>query len=311
METGPYVDIHQLYDEVQHNFPKIKQSNCEIGTCKKVYQLPNNLGLAVTHGNSLTEKELIHNEHVYLSYLKDQGYPVVNFHGAVFPVESGENRTRYGYLMDYISHAVFVEAKTPALIKAQIFAALLGIPTLAREAWWGLHNKSLTEEICRQLKNPRNLPSIQESAGVLFENFKKLINKLHEDNLAIADLQIMLSQDGGLTIIDPLDVVKIDPEMKTVISVIHPQRKPASGFIPFLLQTNQWLERAASICHTIKTIDNPEMLQSYAKEAHSTRYVKPFIITRAADSEVNDDQPSHSSDPNVTTSASKKPRDIL
>lgn len=277
-------DAASLQTMVKEQFAKIKSQPYEMGTCKRVFKLDNDIGLAVTHSNTSMESDLIHDELLYLAYLKEHGYPVVNTHGGVFAVEGEGDKTRYGFLMDYIPRAVFIETKSPALLKAQIFAALLGIPTQASEGWWALNHAKLFTTIASKMNNPEAFAKLQLSAAQLFNHFQSLIEKLQHENLAIADLQIMLSSDGSLTIIDPLDVVKIDMEAKKIVSVLRPEKPPAAGFEKFLMKTNEWLNNGLQITATIAKAQNVESLKSalgHSQPGHASQSVlaipKPTI----------------------------------
>ncbi len=270
-------DAASLQIMVKEQFAKIKSQPYEMGTCKRVFKLENDIGLAVTHSNSLMESDLIHDELLYLAYLKEHGYPVVDTHGAVFAVEGEGNKTRYGFLMDYIPQSVFIETKSPALLKAQIFAALLGIPTQASEGWWALNHAKLFTTIASKMNNPETFAKLQLSATQLFNNFHHLIEKLKNENLAIADLQIMLSSDGSLTIIDPLDVVKIDMEARKIVSVLHPEKPPAAGFEKFLMRTNDWLNSGLQITATIAKAPNADNLKSYVGHSQSSHIKKSML----------------------------------
>lgn len=263
MQQGPdkNIDQQRLEAFVKKNFATIKQSSYEAGTCKRVFKLPGNIALAVTHGNAGMEKDLIHNERVYLQYLKDQGFPVVEVHGKVFAVEGEDKQARYGYLMNYIPNAVFIETKSPVLLKAQIFAALLGIPTQPSEGWWGLNHARLLSDIAKRIQNPEVFKQLKARAENLFTNYKNLIEQLAKQQLAIADLQIMLSKDGTLTIIDPLDVVKFDPDKKNIVSILNAQRPPEAGFKDFLARTDEWLQAGLDLSRRISSAETAEYLQ--------------------------------------------------
>ncbi|MGE3318693.1 MAG: hypothetical protein AB7I18_05300 [Candidatus Berkiella sp.] len=268
MKPGPETDnIQKLQQDIVNTFSTIKKSSYEAGTCKRVFRLPNNIALAVTHGSAGMEKDLIFNEQIYLNYLKEQGYPVVSMRGQVFAVEEEGKAIRYGYLMDYIPDAVFIETKSPALLKAQIYAALLGIPTHPSEGWWGINHSRIFNVISTMLQDPETFKEVQISAATLVQNYKNLIAKLRKDSLAISDLQMMLSKDGTLTIIDPLDVVRVDPKNNQLISIADPTRPPDAGFRDFLLRTNDWLNEGFKIAHTITSAANPEHLQTLAGTA--------------------------------------------
>lgn len=270
MQPGPdkVIDQQKLQVFVKNNFASIKQAPYEAGTCKRVFKLPGNIGLAVTHGNSGMEKDLIDNERVYLQYLKDQGFPVVEVHGEVFAVEGEGNQKRYGYLMNYIPNAVFIETKSPALLKAQIFAALLGIPTQPSEGWWGLNHARLLSEIAKRIKDPETFKQLKARAENLCANYKNLIKLLEKQQLAVSDLQIMVSKDGTLTIIDPLDVVKRDPVNKSIVSILNTQRPPDAGFRDFLEKTDEWLQAGLDLSHRISSAETADYLQHVISSRH-------------------------------------------
>lgn len=271
MQGDGLIDVVATQEMVQKEFARIRLTQYEAGTCKRVFKLPNNIGLAVTHGNSLMERDLIRNEEIYLAYLKEHQYPVVDMHGGVFAVEGEGKNERYGYLMDYIPNAVFIEVKSPSLLKTQIFAALLGIPTQPSEGWWGLNFNRVNSAIAAKLDDPENYNDLKANAATLLTNFTNLIEKLERDSIAIADLQIMLGNNGSLTIIDPLDVVKLDPVNKKITSIANPDREPAAGFRQFLMKTTDWLTAAQKTCSTIANASTPALLKSFISSNDATK----------------------------------------
>lgn len=315
MQGDGLIDVAATQESVRSDYDKIKLTPYEAGTCKRVFKLPNNLGLAVTHGHSMMEKDLIFNEEIYLAYLKEHQYPIVNVHGSVFAVEGAEKDAHYGYLMDYIPNAVFIEVKSPALLKTQIFAALLAIPTKPSEGWWGLNFSKVNSAIAAKIDNVVLYNHLKQNAATLLSNFTNLIEKLERDSIAIADLQIMLGSDGSLTIIDPLDVVKLDPVNKKITSIAHPDREPAAGFRLFLMKTHEWLAAAQKTCHTIANASTPAHLKSYASTNDAIKGFAPLpkvvpsftLSNQASSSQQPEPEPkSTSTSPPTTTKRKSK-----
>lgn len=241
---------------LEHYAAKLHHLPGEIGTCKKVLQIGpafeapiyDKIGLAVTRYCQPKDKEMIENEHNYLGFLKDKGYPVISLHGKVFEITASSGKVHHAMLMDYVENATFIEAKTPASLNLMILAALLNIKTCPQEAWLALNKISLCEEIRKQLQISSVFDLLRQRALALQQNFMTLIEKLSKDTLAIGDLQILITKEGGLTIIDPLDVVLFNPKEPAVTPLFPSNKETKDEFISFLLDTQKWLENAQALC---------------------------------------------------------------
>lgn len=269
MQVGPKPsDLVSFIQE--HYATKLHHLPGEIGNCKKVLQLGsalntdlNKVGLALTRYCESKDKELIEYEYQYLTYLKENGYPVISLHSNVFEITAPGGKVHYGMLMDYVKNATFIEAKTPSSLSLMLFSALLNIKTYPQEAWLALREAELCAKIRDQLQIPSAFQLLRQRAAVLYEKFSLLIEKLEADKLAIADLQILITPNGELTIIDPLDIVNFNPEEKTAVSLFQPKKKSGEDFISFLLQTKNWLERARSLCKSMIQAQSPTALEEF------------------------------------------------
>ncbi len=282
MNTGPSSEeIAQLQQNIILHFAKLKLLPSEVGTCKKVVRLEcpelqmsaPTLAVAFTHERNPKAAEIIHHEHQFLRYLKEKGFPVVSLHGEVFCLEQTSLGRRYGMLMDYIPNAVFIEAKTPATLKLLLVAALLGMKTHAREAWVIMHRSYLLQQIQTVLSVPGafnlntperifSLPEVFEhlnrASRILGENFNNLLLLLEREHLEINDLQMLITQMGHLTIIDPLDVIVFEPASKAFRSLLGSAPLTDEGFHQFLAKTKQWLRNAKHTCLELSEVKNEE-----------------------------------------------------
>jgi hypothetical protein len=261
MLTGPFQDIVGLQNYVREHFLTLNSLMMgEAGTCKKVIQLEcpplnlhyPNLALAFTHERNQLASDIIHHEHYFLRILKEKGFPVVSLHGEVFLLEEHSQGKRYGMLMDYIPHSVFVESKTPATLKLLIVASLLGITTRAQEAWVIMNRNDLLRQIKEKLSTPESFVQLNTGAHNLEGDFNKLTTLSETHALEINDLQMLLTVDGHLTIIDPLDLIVTDPHSKTLRSILKPEPLTDENFQIFLSRTRLWLQNAKQTCEMLK-----------------------------------------------------------
>lgn len=275
MQTGPIFSEEFLKIEilVQQNYVNtLSQVMGEVGNCKRMihlnphFDLTNEaIGLAMTRYSGEKDKALIEDELKYLDYLSENGFPVVKlFSNHVFEIQNRLGATHYGMLMRYIENATLIEAKTPSSLFLCIFSALLGIKVYTQQEAWLIQNQArILKEIAAKLQQPETFLLLKARAKTLYNHFDALIKKLSENNLFICDLQILLTQEGELTIIDPLDVVKFDSESSSAKSVLHPERAPEEGFTTSLAQGKKWLESAHFLCKEISRADNPLALEKF------------------------------------------------
>lgn len=275
MQSGPIQDILTLQTHLKENFTTLNSLLAEAGTCKKVIQLvvPQlgldypNLAVAFTHERNQQACDIIHHEHYFLRLLKEKGFHVISLHGDVFLLEENNHGKRYAMLMDYIPNAVFIECKTPATLNLLIVSALLGIKVRAQEAWVLMHRDELLRQVQERLSIPESLAHLNTTAHTLAENFERLIHLSATHSLEINDLQILITADGRLTIIDPLDIIIENPQNKTTSSILKPEIPLNDGNLQlFLSRTRQWLQNAKQCCEKLKEVKSADevltMIQS-------------------------------------------------
>ncbi|MGD9592564.1 MAG: hypothetical protein AB7V32_08600 [Candidatus Berkiella sp.] len=238
--------------DISANFEAFNQHPGEIGNCKKMLPLKllntNYDGLAVvfSHGTQDIHQKQIEKEFACLSYLKNQGYAVVPVIGSPFVVQSKHEQERYGMLMPYIE-GVFIEAKTPTPLNLLILSGLLGIGVSPKENWIAQNLQALEQSIRTKLQNC-NMELLREKAIKLGGEFKRILDKVNNSDEMIVDLQMIITQSGELTIIDPMDVV----DLKNYQSYVEISPTIPSKELPrFLTQTKNWLAQANLFCQII------------------------------------------------------------
>ncbi|MGE4349307.1 MAG: hypothetical protein AB7D28_06050 [Candidatus Berkiella sp.] len=258
--------ITSIQNDAYNSFSELdRQYEGEVGTCKKMIPLGkfkqeyDNFALVYSRYLHETNQAIVRNEREYLKYLSEKNYPVVTVYGNAFVVEQKSEQPRLAMLMQYIP-GVFIEAKTEASLNILILAALLGIPTRAyQEAWLALNQNHLAASIIQAMNDPQNFSQLQEKANILAKNFQTLIQKMEQDEIMICDLQMIISKDGKLTIIDPLDIVKSSNSK----SLFNHDQASTPDLVQFLQQTKNWLNNALDFCNTIAQSSTSVDLHSF------------------------------------------------
>lgn len=259
--------ITSIQNDAYHSFSLLDQYDGEIGTCKKMIPLKNlkseyqNLALVYSRYLHEANQTIVRNERAYLNYLSEKNYPVVTVYGEAFVVEKKLEQPRLAMLMQYIP-GVFIEAKTAASLNILILAALLDIPARAyQEAWLALNQSTLAASIIQAINQPQNFLQLRETAKILAENFQALIQKMEEDQIMICDLQMIISKNGTLTIIDPLDIVNYSNAKSLFKNEVQ---ESSPDLLQFLQQTKSWLNNALDFCKIIAQSSAPTDLHPFA-----------------------------------------------
>ncbi|MBI2791366.1 MAG: hypothetical protein HYX61_05370 [Gammaproteobacteria bacterium] len=247
------IDIKQF---VYEKFSTLLNFPSEEGTCKKMIRLshlkPEWAEYAVVFGHRADSKhaQIVQDERKYLAHLQENNYPVVEVIGKEFVVALDQTgNERFGMVMRYMP-GIFIEAKTVPPLKIYIIAALLGIEYIRpQEAWLALNKKRLLDDIEEKIKNPILFAKLQTGAKTLEHNFDTLIAKFEQDQEMVVDLQMIISSEGTLTIIDPLDVVKQNQD--ECLSILPDAPKPNDDLLRFIKNTRNWLKLAKQTCSKI------------------------------------------------------------
>lgn len=272
--TGPTdADIKQMQLAVVQNFETIvNQKPGEVGTCKKMVRLDclksewQDWGVVYAKEPSTASQAMLFKEHQLITHLANQQYPIVKVLGPVFKVQ--ENKERYGMIQRYIP-GVFIEAKTPAPLKLLLTAALLNLPARAQEGWLVFHRKTLIEQITSALGDPGTFSAFKTRAMRLSLAFKSLIETLKSKQEKIHDLQMIISPDATLTVIDPLDVY-VTTDDKSWSSLLEDEELSGLSIKQFTKDTDIWLQNAEKFCKNLSTMASAADVISQCSQMDST-----------------------------------------
>lgn len=258
--------LSEIQNFVSEQYISLLQAPYEQGTCKKCLPIQDTpYCVVVMHEATDFAKEMIHRERQYLDYLQKKGFPVVETAGDVFPICAKGQPVRYGLIEKHVRDGVFIEAKTPAPLKLLIFAALTGTIFRATEAWF-LQKDSIEKTIAEKLTQD-SFERIKAAAICLQRNFEMILSLMKDKQVEISDLQGLITVDGTLTIIDPLDVVKVEQGYTKVDSILASNQKVNPDFISFLKKTKLWLQEGVLLSAKIGQATSVETLQDILKNS--------------------------------------------
>ncbi len=276
----PEIVYEKCKQDVITRFTALNQQTGETGTCKKMLPLAiidwPAMCVVSCKTTSPSAQSLIFKERLCLSHLAEHGYPVVDVFGDAFIVEQTIHGARFAMLERHIK-GIFIEAKTPAPLKALILACLLEIPAQPQQEIWLAQNLAqLKNDIAAKLNVEKCFGLCQERAKTLGTQFKALIQRLENREEMIVDLQMIISTEGNLVIIDPLDIVN----NKTHKSVLKQDvnMEEAKDLKTFLDDSKMWLKSAQSFCEAIVNATHANDILTLLWQQD-----KPLLLSKGAD----------------------------
>lgn len=276
------VNIHEIQTTVNTHFAQLNREMGEIGTCKKMVNLgclnPQWQHLAVVYSKEATaaSKDMINKEYKLLKHLEAQDYPVVKVWGEAFTVQTTATHERLGMILTYLP-GVFIEAKTAKPLNLLITSALLGLQARSQEAWLVFQHSTLLKQIATALAKPEHFEQFHIRAASLARAFQTLRQKLMLQQEKIHDLQLIISNDGTLTIIDPLDILTLSDG--NYLSLLEKQKLQDASFVSFVQNTDSWLFNAQQFCQQLLRCDSCAEVLEYC----SLNEQKPLIFSSALD----------------------------
>lgn len=178
------------------------------GSFKQVCQLEDDvvLGLACIREKVISAERALIKEAFLLDFMRSINLPAVQFYSAPFRTATGQ----YAVILDWISDAVLVDVKDFESAQNKLFSIAFGV-TIPNGEGWVLQRSKIETEVREKLMND----GIALSQAKLFAEslHEKLINILscsEKEKIMISDLQLMITQQGEVSIIDPVDVVRVE-----------------------------------------------------------------------------------------------------
>lgn len=244
-----------------------------VGQFKQIMPLEDNtkaVAVVRASGGEQAKHDLEHEANL-LKILKDNGFPALNTYDGVFEIAPG----KFGLVMDYVSNANLIDAKAPDMIKVLLPALMMGVKIDTGKEAWAMQIPRITQTVLSQMKqkNPQQIKDFAENLGT---QVKQLLKNIKEKGLVVADLQMLIDPTGKITIIDPLDVLRVVPKNPPeqgvdFVDVVNPQKPNSTQFIKSLNESIDMLVDIAKTCDAIVKAKNENLPQAIGSLMTSVR----------------------------------------
>ncbi len=234
-----------------------------VGQFKQIMPLsdPSKAVAVVRASGGEQAKHDLEHEAKLLNILRENGFPALQTFDGVFEVAKG----KYGLVMEYVQNANLIDSKAPDMMKVLLPALMMGVAIDTGKEAWAMQVPTITQKVMSSLKqkNPEQLKAFAENLG---NQIKQLMQTMKEKSLVIADLQMLIDAKGKITIIDPLDVLRVverKPPEKGLdfVDVVNPNKPNTKQFINSLYDSMGMLEDIAKTCDAIVKAKNENLPQ--------------------------------------------------
>lgn len=238
------------------------------GSFKNITPLEGNFAIAYVREKGNSSQEMLQKEGKLLKYMRSLGLPAINFYSDVFEI----NPDQYAVLIDWIPNANLLDSKAVDAVHNKLAAIILGISIPDTEAW-ALRKTEIDEEIRLKIEDSESiLTHAQHVASKLHESLKKIAETIEINQCLIGDLQLIVTPDGQVSIIDPIDVVQICTENSQSFyqSILDMSIQNNSDFIRQLHDGKFMLRKCLSWCSSIMAMRDKKELLPFIFNASST-----------------------------------------
>lgn len=252
------------------------------GSFKTIYALNREFAVATTKGS--TSRQMLSKEKKLLEILEEANLPVVKLYSDVFELQQDYEAV----LLQWIPDAILIDVKDFESAQRKLMIAALGIDLPVSGEAWVLYKNIIELRIKQMFANSSELyVQVQEFAKNLHRVLLDIINNLESNALRIADLQLLVTKEGEVSIIDPIDVVKIKSSMvnsNVYLSLLDESIQDDPGFVQQLMMGQDMLNNCLRWCSEImKLSSNIDMLQYFiapSKQVVETLDIRKSILKK-------------------------------
>lgn len=263
-------EVTPLQQQVIEQFNTLGAAS--VGQFKQIMPLPDSTKAVaiVRASDGLQAKHDLEHENNLLKILKENGFPALNTYDGVFEISKG----KYGLVMDYLTNCSLLDSKAPDMMKVLLPALMMGVPIDTGREAWAMQLPAITRNVLTAMRS-KDPDEIRNFASNLGTQIKQLMQTMQEKGLVIADLQMLIDPKGKITIIDPLDVLRVVPKKPPeqgidFVDVVDPKKPNSAQFINSLFESMGMLEDIAKTCDAIAVTKNehlPKVISSLMTSA--------------------------------------------
>ncbi len=288
----------ELQEKAKSEYFELLSKKGAVGQFKKIVPMTENIAVAIVKASDgLKAKQDMEHEVTLLKVLKEHGFPVLQTYGDVFEIADA----KHAVVMDWVPNANLIDGKAPEMINYLLPALMLGVPINTSNEAWAIQLPQVSKKILAATQNI-NIAEIQEFARNLSQEISELQRVMDEQKLLIADLQMLITPQGKITIIDPLDVLRIVPKVAPnigfdLVDILDPSKPNSESFLKSLFKSIEMLDNMKKICDSVAKVKDKQSLQkmisdimlSHSAPRHGSAPVSPFMprvtVARNAQSE--------------------------
>ncbi len=249
------------------------------GSFKTIYPLNQEYAVASTKASTMLGKEK-----KLLQKLEDVGLPAIKIYSDVFELPQDYQAV----LLQWISDATLIDVKDFESAQRKLMIAALGIDLPVSGEAWVLYKDMIEQRVNKMFANNAELfIHVQQFAKTLHQALLDIINKLESNALRIADLQLLVTKEGAVSIIDPIDVVKIKSSIvnsNVYLSLLDESVQNGPDFVQQLIMGQDMLNNCLQWCSEIARLSsNVDMLLYFlapSKQEVATLDIRKSILKK-------------------------------
>lgn len=252
----------ELQAQAKSEYAEIIKRKGAVGQFKQILPMTDDIALAIVRASSGPQaKEDLEHEVALLKVLQEHGYPALQTYGEVFEVADG----KHAVVMDWVPNANLIDGKSPEMINYLLPALMLGVPINTSNEAWAMQLPQMMRNMQLAAKNC-NFDEVQAFARNVSREIAQLQKIIEEQKLIIGDLQMLITPQGKITIIDPLDVLRMVPKDPPgqgfdFVDVMDPSKPNSKEFIQSLFKSMAMLENMKMICDGVATLKDKQMFE--------------------------------------------------
>jgi hypothetical protein len=262
------------------------------GSFKTLYALNSEIAVASVPSSN---KEMLSKEKILLSKLAELGLPTVQYYTDVFEFQLN----RQAVLMQWVPDSTLIDAKDFEMAHHKLMIAALGITMPVSGEAWALHKPIIDLQINQLFtEKPEMHIQVKQFAKNLHRVLMSIITNLETNGVRIADLQLLVTKEGNISIIDPIDVVHIRATFSNTNvyhSLLDGSIQDNPDFIKQLSLGQRMLSNCLEWCSTIAKFTSNQEMQKFMmmppKATDASTNIRKSLLMKHVSSQIHRQNP--------------------
>ncbi|MBI2791367.1 MAG: hypothetical protein HYX61_05375 [Gammaproteobacteria bacterium] len=280
----PIDEIRAILQSHQLDFDNLTTIS---GSFKTLYALNHEVAVASV---SAINKDMLSKEKILLSKLAELGLPTIQYYTDVFEFQLN----RQAVLMQWVPDSTLIDSKDFESAHQKLIIAALGIDIPVTGEAWVLHKIAIDQKIHQLFSaKPEIFIQVKQFALNLHRALLSIIMNLETNGVRIADLQLLVTKEGNVSIIDPIDVVHVKARYDNTNiyhSLLDDSIQDNQAFIKQLGLGQTMLNNCLEWCSTISKLSSNQEMQKFItmppKVAVTSCNIRKSLLMKTASSQL-------------------------